>query len=95
MADTHDIILKPLINEKSSSLEAAQNTYVFSVKSDANKLQIKEAVEKFFGVKVADVRTLCSRGKYKRFGRFYARRANTKKAFVRLAEGQSINFLES
>jgi large subunit ribosomal protein L23 len=60
----------------------------------ANKIQIKEAVEQFYGVKVDGVRTLVVRGKIKRSGRFSGKRSNWKKAYVRLAEGESINVHE-
>lgn len=61
----------------------------------ANKVEIKQAVESLFGVKVEDVRTLRLRGKFKRFGRFIGKRSNWKKAYVRLADGQSLNFYQS
>ena len=60
----------------------------------ANKHQIKEAVQTVFGVTVEDVRTIVVRGKNKRFGRYYGKRSNWKKAFVRLSEGDSLNFYE-
>jgi large subunit ribosomal protein L23 len=94
MAEIHDIILRPLVNEKASQLEA-QGTYVFAVGLDANKHQIREAVEHFFKVNVEDVRTVIVRGKFRRYGRFTSRRADWKKAYVRLAEGNTLNFLEN
>lgn len=95
MAELHDIILRPLVTEKSANSEAAANTYVFEVGETANKHEIKTAVEQFFNVKVEDVRTVRVRGKFKRFGRFYGRRSNWKKAYVTLASGHSLNFLEA
>ena len=95
MAELHDILLRPLINEKSSRLQASDNVYAFEVGETANKHEIKAAVESFFGVKVADVRTARVRGKTKRFGRFQGKRSNWKKAYVRLVEGASLNFFES
>ena len=95
MAELHDIILRPLVTEKGAQGEAAQNTYVFEVGETANKHEIKTAVEQFFNVKVEDVRTVRVRGKFKRFGRFYGRRSNWKKAYVTLASGHSLNFLEA
>jgi len=95
MAELHDILLRPIITEKSNRLMATENTYLFEVGETANKHQIKLAVEQVFGVRVADVRTLRVRGKYKRFGRFYGKRSNWKKAYVRLVEGDSLNFYES
>jgi large subunit ribosomal protein L23 len=65
------------------------------VAADSNKYQIREAIERLFGVKVEDVRTMIVRGKYKRFGRFYGRRSNWKKAYVKLASGDKLNFYNS
>ncbi len=95
MAEIHEIILRPIVTERSAAAEATQNTYVFQVGDTANKHEIKAAVESFFSVKVEDVRTVCVRGKYKRFGRFYGKRSNWKKAYVKLASGHSINFFEA
>ena len=95
MAELHDILLGPLVTEKTSRLMALQNTYVFKVGETANKHEIQNAVEQVFGVKVTDVRTARVRWKFKRFGRHYGKRSNWKKAFVRLADGDSLNFYES
>jgi large subunit ribosomal protein L23 len=95
MAELHDILLRPLVTEKSTHLSEEQNTYVFEVGRSANKHQIKAAVESLFGVSVSDVRTLNVRGKMKRFGRFYGKRSNWKKAYVTLADGDFLNFFES
>jgi large subunit ribosomal protein L23 len=95
MAEVHDVIIRPLVTERGSALEAAQSTYIFEVGETANKHQIKAAVESFFAVKVEDVRTVRVRGKMKRFGRFYGKRSNWKKAYVKLAQGHSINFFEA
>ena len=95
MADIHEIILKPLVTERSAVLESSQNTYVFQVGETANKHEIKAAIESFFSVQVEDVRTVRVRGKFKRFGRHYGKRANWKKAYVKLASGHSINFSEA
>ena len=95
MAELHDILRRPLINEKSSRLQEEGNTYLFEVGEGANKLEIQAAVEKVFGVKVLDVRTVVVRGKSKRFGRFTGKRSNWKKAYVRLAEGDTLNFFKS
>lgn len=95
MAELHDILLRPVVTERTSHLMQAENTFVFEVGEKANKLEIKGAVEKVFGVRVTDVRTVRVRGKAKRFGRFVGQRSNWKKAYVRLAEGDSLNFYES
>ena len=95
MAELHDILIRPLVNEKSSRMQAAENVYAFEVGETANKLEIKGAVERAFGVKVVDVRTFRVRGKTRRFGRFMGKRSNWKKAYVRLAEGDTLNFFET
>jgi large subunit ribosomal protein L23 len=95
MAELHDILIRPLVTEKSTHLSEEQNTYVFEVGRSANKHQIKAAVESLFGVSVLDVRTLNVRGKMKRFGRFTGKRSNWKKAYVTLADGDFLNFFES
>ncbi|MCP4803747.1 MAG: 50S ribosomal protein L23 [Proteobacteria bacterium] len=91
MAQIHDIILSPVVTEKSTFAQE-DNTYVFKVGLSSNKLQIKDAVERFFGVRVEKVRTLVVRGKVKRFGRHHGRRSDWKKAYVTLADGDNINF---
>jgi large subunit ribosomal protein L23 len=95
MAEIHEIIIRPIVTERSSLSEVNQNTYVFQVGEAANKHEIRAAVESFFSVKVEDVRTVRVRGKFKRFGRFYGKRSNWKKAYVKLASGHSINFFEA
>jgi large subunit ribosomal protein L23 len=91
MANVHDILLRPVVTEKSTR-EVERNTYVFQVGCNANKHEIKHAVESFFGVRVTGVRTLQVRGKARRFGRVQGRRQDWKKAYVTLAEGDSIRF---
>jgi large subunit ribosomal protein L23 len=88
-------LLRPLVTEKSTTGLASENTYGFEVAIDANKHQIRTAVERFYGVDVAEVRTLVVRGKFKRFGRHAGKRSNWKKAYVTLAEGQTISVLEA
>lgn len=83
-----DIIRRPLITEKSTSMREDGNTYVFEVARDANKVEIKRAVEAQFKVKVAVVRTAIMHGKERRQGRHVGRRPDWKKAFIRLAEGE-------
>ena len=94
MNELRDILRRPLITEKSAYQMNLENTYLFEVGLDSNKLQIKEAVQRYFGVEVTDVRTLIVRGKSKRFGRHTGKRSNWKKAYVKLAEGHSLNFFE-
>ncbi len=95
MAELHEILLRPIITEKSSRLTEEQNTYVFQVGDQANKVQVKRAIESFYGVKVVDVRTLRVRGKMKRFGSHYGKRSNWKKAYITLAEGDVLDHFES
>ena len=94
MNELRDILRRPLITEKSAYQMNLENTYLFEVGLESNKLQIKDAVERYFGVEVTDVRTLIVRGKSKRFGRHIGKRSNWKKAYVKLAEGHSLNFFE-
>ena len=84
-----DIIYAPVITEKTSAL-AGENTYVFKVDKKANKIQIKDAIEKTFGVKVESVNTLNTKPKKKRVGRYTGTRKTYKKAIVKLADGSSI-----
>jgi large subunit ribosomal protein L23 len=88
------IIKRPIaLTEKAARLKE-QNKVVFEVAPEANKIQIREAVEALFDVKVADVNTLIQRGKMKRMGRGLAKRRNYKKAIVTLQEGHDIQFFE-
>lgn len=91
MSSYRDIIIAPIITEKSASLEA-QNTYVFKVDVKANKTSIKQAIEKIFNVKVKKVRTVNSHPKKKRVGRYTGMTNKYKKAYVTLKEGNSISF---
>lgn len=90
---SHDIIRKPVITEKSMAA-MAENKYTFIVHINANKSQIKRAVEEVFNVKVADVKTLRTMGKTKRMGVHVGKRADFKKAMITLAEGSTIEFFE-
>jgi len=89
-----DLIIKPLVNEKSARMED-ESVFVFKVAACANKIEVASAIETAFGVKVVDVRTLCVRGKYRRGPRGSSRQGHWKKAYVRLAPGSKISFLES
>jgi large subunit ribosomal protein L23 len=86
---------RPLLSEKSTAVQEKLNQVAFEVDVDANKLQIRQAVEKRFNVKVTQVRTLNFMGKLKRMGRFEGRRSSWKKAIVTLAPGQKIEFFEN
>jgi len=87
MKPIHQIIKRPLITEKTNLQREAGQTVVFAVDRDANKIEIKQAVEQAFKVKVKDVRTMITAGKTKRVGRSIGKRSAVKKAYVTLAEG--------
>ena len=89
----HQIILAPMISEKATRVAEKANQAVFKVAGDADKLEIKAAIEQLFSVKVTGVRTLNVKGKTKRFGQRLGRRSDWKKAYVSLAEGQEIDFV--
>ena len=86
------IIVRPLLTEKGTSMGEDNNKILFEVAKTANKIEIRQAVEKIYGVKVASVHTQVVRGKIKRMGRNEGKRPNWKKAIVTLAEGSSIDF---
>ena len=88
------VLLAPVISEKSTFVAEKANQYVFRVAPDATKPQIKAAVELMFKTQVKSVSVVNVRGKEKRFGRFMGRRNNWKKAYVALQPGQEINFAE-
>ena len=88
------ILLAPVVSEKSTFVGEKTNQYVFRVASDATKPEIKAAVELMFKTQVKSVSIVNVRGKEKRFGRFMGRRNNWKKAYVALVQGQEINFAE-
>jgi len=90
----YSVIKKPHVTEKTSLGSDETNTVTIVVDRDANKIEIKQAVEALFKVKVADVRTVNVSGKVKRFGRNFGKRSNWKKAYVSLQKGQSIDFFE-
>jgi large subunit ribosomal protein L23 len=90
-----DIIRRPLITEKTSLMREDGRTIVFQVAPNANKIQIKHAIEKLLGAKVANIRTSISHGKIKRQGRYAGQRPDWKKAYVTLREGEKMpEFLE-
>jgi large subunit ribosomal protein L23 len=88
------IIRRALISEKGTRIREAKNGYLFEVAPGANKIEIKQAVESIFNVKVRSVRTLRVHGKPKRLGRFAGHRSNWKKAVVTLLAGQTIELFE-
>lgn len=89
-----DVLLGPVITEKGTMVGETSNQVIFRVHPDANKVEVRKAVEAFFKVKVLAVRTSRQLGKVRRVGRFQGRRPNWKKAYVTLAEGARIDFFE-
>ena len=87
------VLLGPHVSEKSTRLADEHNQVVFRVRRDANKSEVRKAVELLFEVKVDDVQVVNCRGKIKRFGGSIGRRPSWKKAYVTLAEGEDIDFL--
>jgi len=90
-----EVIRRPIISEKSTAHAEVAGRYPFEVAVQANKQEIKDAVQKLFNVKVCDVRTMIMHGKVKRVGRFETKKSNWKKALVTLAEGQKIDFFQT
>ena len=92
--DPREVILRPIMTEKSMRQKEEQNTVTFRVRPDANKVEIRTAVEAVFNVKVAAVRTASFEGKLKRMGRHEGRRRDWKKAIVTLQPGHKIDLVE-
>lgn len=95
MRDLLHVIQSPRITEKGTLVNQEANQYVFRVRPQANKAEIRRAVETFFKVKVEQVRTINYLGKHRRVGRWVGQRPNWKKAYVTLAPGQRIDFFEN
>jgi len=94
MLGLESVLVKPLLTEKTSKETEAYNRYAFVVNVKANKNHIKNAVEKFFDVKVLSVRTSVLPGKTKRAGKGFKKTAKSKKAYVQLQDGQKIEFFK-
>ncbi len=90
----YDMIIKPIITEKTTIQKDESGQVSFSVNPRANRIEIKRAIEKVFNVKVASVRTLNIKGKVKRRGRILGKRKDYKKAVVTLMPGERIDFFE-
>jgi len=93
MKNIHTILQGPCLTEKANLQQELSNQVVFKVHPDANKIEIREAVEKMFNVTVGTVRTTAMRGKQKRVGRYIGYTKGWKKAYVTLAEGE-ISFVD-
>ncbi len=94
MKDLRQVLIKPLVTEKGTLAKELGNQLVFEVDRRAGKVEIRQAVEKIFEVKVLKVRTASFQGKKKRMGRSFGRRNHWKKAYVTLAPGHSVEFFE-
>ncbi|CUS32231.1 50S ribosomal protein L23 [Candidatus Nitrospira nitrificans] len=93
--DSHRVLIRPLLTEKITGLRETRNTVGFVVHPDANRIQIRLAVEALLKVKVDKVNVMNVRGKVKRLGRFTGRRSDWKKALVTLREGEKLEMYES
>jgi len=93
MNNLRDVLIRPIVTEKSNIL-MTENKYVFKVALKANKIEIRNAVEKIFNVKVLDVKTMIVNGKIKRMGKTAGYRSDYKKAIVKLAPGNRIEIFE-
>jgi len=93
--DAHAVLVQPLLTEKITGLRERTNTVGFIVHPDANRVQIKRAVEALLKVKVDKVNVMNVRGKIKRLGRFSGKRSDWKKAFVTLKKGEKLELYES
>ncbi len=91
----YGIVGRPVVTEKTTASQEGANKVVFRVSPEANKIQIRQAIEKLFNVRVLSVNTMRAPSKPKRVGRVSGRRAGFKKAVVTLAEGDTIEFYES
>lgn len=94
MREARQIVIRPVVTEESAMLQETDRTYTFIVAKDANKIEIRNAVQSLFDVKVEGVRTAVYRGKWRRMGRSEGRKASYKKAIVKLAEGDTIDVYE-
>lgn len=94
MKNLSQVLVRPVVTEKSTELNAEANKYVFEVAVRANKKEIRRAVEQYFGVKVLDVRTMNMKGKPKRQGMFAGRRSDWKKAIITLSANDKIDMFD-
>ena len=94
MKSIYEVVKKPLFTEKGSSLKEAENKILVEVGKDANKFEIKEAIEDIFKVKVEKVATIKVHGKWKRYGKSLGKRYDRKKALITLKKGEKLDFIE-
>ncbi|RJQ48439.1 MAG: 50S ribosomal protein L23 [Nitrospiraceae bacterium] len=94
MRNVYDVLVGPLLTEKGTIMKEKDNKILFKVARDANKIEIKKAVEEVFKVKVDRVTTMNCKGKKKRMGKYEGKRSDWKKAIVALKEGEKLDFIE-
>jgi len=94
MRDPREVLIRPVVTERSTYTMDEHNAVTFVVSKDANKIEIKHAVERMFDVKVLTVRTMNVRGKWRRMGRALGKKPGYKKAIVKLVEGERIDVYE-
>lgn len=94
MRDAREVVIRPVVTERSTLMADELDAFTFIVAPDANKIEIRRAVEQLFDVKVRSVRTMNYRGKWRRVGRNHGRRPGFKKAIVKLVEGERIDVYE-
>ncbi len=94
MRNVHTIIKKPLFTEKGAKLKESENKVLIEVVRDANKVDIKRAIEEIFKVKVEKVATVSTNGKWKRYGKSIGKRPDRKKAIITLKKGEKLDFIE-
>lgn len=94
MRNLYTIIKKPLFTEKGAKLKETENKVLVEVDRDANKLDIKRAVEEIFKVKVEKVATVTTQGKWKKYGKSIGKRPDRKKAIITIKKGEKLDFIE-
>ena len=94
MKNIYTVLKKPLFTEKGGNLKETHNKVLIEVAKNANKLDIKKAVEEIFKVKVEKIATINAQGKWKRYGKFVGKKPNRKKAIITLKTGEKLDFIE-
>ncbi|UCD36481.1 MAG: 50S ribosomal protein L23 [Nitrospiraceae bacterium] len=94
MKHVHDVLRGPLLTEKGTMLKETENKVLFKVAKNANKIEIRKAVEEIFKVKVDSVATINCKGKKKRMGRYEGKRPDWKKAIITLKKGEKLDIVE-
>lgn len=94
MRNIHSIIKRPLFTEKGSNLKETENKLLVEVDGDANKIEIKKAMEEIFKVKIKKIATINEKGKWKRYGRSVGKTSGKKKAIITLKKGEKLDFIE-